>query len=72
MTSPESPQSVRKKERAGKRGWKRNRYSWPAQPVPDKSDAAAAGMGCFGAPGLIVRAPTTKHACACGIFNLPF
>lgn len=70
VVSPKSPYapSICKKERAGKRDC----YSQPAQPLPDKSDAAAAGMGCFGTPGLIVRAPTTKHAHACGIFNLQF
>lgn len=59
VVSPKSPyaQSICKKERAGKRDCC---YSQPVQLLPDKSDAAA-GMGCSGTLGLVVRVPT-KHA----------
>lgn len=60
VVSPKSPyaQSICKKEWAGKRDC----YSHPVQLLPDKSDAAAAaGMGCSGTLGLVVRVPT-KHA----------
>ena len=39
-----------------------------AQPSPEASDAA--GMGRFGAAGLVVRPPATRRAGRLGIFNL--